>query len=404
MNEVLLLVGLLVLSYLGSVVAAGFSAGESRSKGSIELVVVGFAVGPQALGLVDKSMLDAFDPIVQVAIGWLAFAVGLDFGHGGGKRIRAGGLVLGALGALFTGTAVAAAVWTVARRVNFHGTSTDRLLLAGGIGAACAQTARYSVGRTAGIPRAGDTLSERLDTVVQADQLFPLLAVAILFALEPTTSVAMPAPLLDWPAITIALGMLLGAGGALRMRSDLPEEDTWAVLFGVSLIGIGTSARLGLSTLTASFCMGIAVSLLSPDRYKLRQMVAPTERPVLLPAMLIAGARLDFHATPALPWIVSAAVVARILAKVAFGGVLASAWNPARAAGALVGLSLLPPGVLAMSMGLAFALRFPGPVGNTVLVATAVAATVGEFADPGRFRRLFQTGAGGEPVSRGAAA
>ena len=44
MNEVLLLVGLLVVSYLGSVVAAGFLAGESRAKGTIELVVLGFVV------------------------------------------------------------------------------------------------------------------------------------------------------------------------------------------------------------------------------------------------------------------------------------------------------------------------------------------------------------------------
>jgi Kef-type K+ transport system membrane component KefB len=184
--------------------------------------------------------------------------------------------------------------------------------------------------------------------------------------------------------------LLLGAGAALLVRTDLPQEDTWAVLFGVSLIAIGTSARLALSTLTASFFMGVALSFLSRHHRELRAMVAPTERPVLLPALLLAGARLDFRATPALPWIALAAIGTRMAAKIIVGWVLSIGSRAARKGGPLVGLSLMSSGALAMCVGLAFALRFPGPVGDTVLVIAAIGATVGEFVGPARLRRALR--------------
>jgi hypothetical protein len=43
-------------------------------------------------------------------------------------------------------------------------------------------------------------------------------------------------------------------------------------------------------------------------------------------------------------------------------------------------------GALAISIGLAFALRFPGQVGDSVLVVAAVSALFGEFVGPVRLR------------------
>jgi hypothetical protein len=115
-------------------------------------------------------------------------------------------------------------------------------------------------------------------------------------------------------------------------------------------------------------------------------MVAPTERPVLLPALLLAGAHLSFHDNPRLPWIAGIAIAARFAAKIVFGWLLAAISPSARKAGGLMGLSLMSSGALAMSIGLAFALRFPGMLGDTVLVVAALSATVGEFVGPARLR------------------
>jgi len=389
-NAVLLLMGLLVLASLGGFLVSGRTVRGMGLPSGIEYVALGFLLGPQALDLVAGDTLASFEPVVHVALGWLAFAVGLDFGFSGDKRVSGGNLALGTISSLVTGGAVAGAAWFTMQLLHLSMTSTDRILLAGGVGAACSETTRHAVRWVVDRHSANGPLSDRLNDVAHADDFFPLLAVAVLFALEPTRHVAVRMPLRDWPAITAALGLLLGGGAALLVRSELRLEDTWGVLFGVTLIAIGTSERLGLSTLTAAFFVGIAVSLFSRHRRELRAMVAPTERPVLLPALLLAGARIDLHMSPALPWIAGAAIGARLVAKVIVGWMLAISSRSARKAGWLVGLSLLSSGGLAVCVGLAFALRFPGTVGDTVLAIAVLSAMVGEFLGPVRLRRALQ--------------
>lgn len=390
MNAVFLLMGLLVLSYLGSFLMTRRTGGGAGLPSGVEFAALGFVMGPQVLDVVSAKDLTAFEPVVQVAIGWLAFAVGIDFGFAAHKRVRAGSLLLGSLGALLTGGAVATATWfaMTLRHVGFTG--PERILLAGGIGAACSETTRYAVRWVAEGYRARGPLLDRLNELAHADSLFPLVAVAVLFAFEPTRSVAVHVPLRDWPAITLGLGLLLGAGAAMLLRAEMPVEDTWGVLFGVSLLAVGVATRLGLCALTTTFFMGLAVSALSGHSEELRAMVRPTERPVLLPALLLAGARLDFRATPALPWIAAAAIGARFAAKIVVGGALAVASKPARRGGPLVGLSLMSSGALAMCIGLAFALHFPNALGDTVLVTAVLSAVVGEFVGPVRLRRALR--------------
>jgi Kef-type K+ transport system membrane component KefB len=382
--------GLLVLSYLGSFLVGGRAVRGTGLPSGVEYVALGFVLGPQALGLVGSDMLDAFEPVVQVALGWLAFAVGLDFGVADGKRVRVGSLLLGTVSSAVTASAVAAAVWFTMPRLHLDLTTTERILLAGGVGAACAETARHAVRWVIERHNARGPLADRLNELSHADDLLPLVAVAFLFALEPTRSVVAKMPIRDWPAITVALGLVLGGGATLLVRTEIKHEDMWGVLFGVALIAVGVSTRLGLSTLTVSFFLGLAVSTLSRHRNELRAMVAPTERPVLLPALLLAGARIDFHANAALPWIAAAAIAARIGGKVVMGWVLAIASPPARKAGGLVGLTLLSSGALSMCIGLAFALRFRGPIGDTVLAVAALSAMLGEFLGPVRLRQALR--------------
>jgi Kef-type K+ transport system membrane component KefB len=391
MNSMPVLVGLLVLAYLGNFLVGGRTVRGVGLPSGVEYIALGFVLGPQALDVIGTDTLESFEPVVQVALGWLAFAIGLDFGYLGGKRVRTGSFVLGALGALATGAASGAAAWFTIRRLHVGASTTQQILLAGGIGAACAETTRHAVQWVVERYNARGPLSKRIDEVAHVDDFFPLVAIAVLFALEPTHTALIKEPLRDWPLATVAVGLLLGAGAALLVRSELRLEDTWGVLFGVTLIGIGATSRLGLSSLTATFFMGIAVSLLSRHRRELRAMVGPTEHPVLLPALLLAGARIDFRVTPALPWIAAAAIGARILAKIFVGWAFAIASPSARKAGAWVGLSLLSSGSLAVSIGLAFALRFPGLVGDTVLAVAVASVTVGEFIGPVRLRAALQS-------------
>jgi len=71
-NAILLLMGLLVLSYLGSFLVTGRTVRGAGLPSGVEYVALGFVLGPRALDLVGADNLAAFEPVVQVALGWLA--------------------------------------------------------------------------------------------------------------------------------------------------------------------------------------------------------------------------------------------------------------------------------------------------------------------------------------------
>jgi hypothetical protein len=74
------------------------------------------------------------------------------------------------------------------------------------------------------------------------------------------------------------------------------------------------------------------------------------------------------------------------LVKLVVGFLVWAGYRAARPAGASLGLGLLPTGALAMAVGLSFALRFPGVVGDTILLTVAAVTIFGEFVGPGRLR------------------
>ncbi|MEO8874603.1 MAG: potassium transporter Kef, partial [Polyangiaceae bacterium] len=90
MNALFVLMGLLALSYLGGLLVT--KRGNAASIGlpaGIEYVAVGFVLSPSLLGVVERSVLDLFSPLVQVALAWLTLLIGLEFGKAGGKNIAA---------------------------------------------------------------------------------------------------------------------------------------------------------------------------------------------------------------------------------------------------------------------------------------------------------------------------
>jgi Kef-type K+ transport system membrane component KefB len=169
---------------------------------------------------------------------------------------------------------------------------------------------------------------------------------------------------------------------ALLLARAFRTQSLWGVLLGTSTVAIGLAVRADLSTLTVAFAMGLVLGQASQHRHALRAAVVPIEGPLRLPALFLAGARIDLSVVPVLGWIVSASLLARIVAKGGVAGGAALLSRPARKAGPWLGPALLSCGPTSLSIGLAFALRFPGPIGDTVLVCAAAATLLGELVAP----------------------
>jgi Kef-type K+ transport system membrane component KefB len=373
--------GLLLLAYLGSFLVGGHTIRGFGLASGAEYVVLGFVLGPTVLGLVEKSMLATFDPIADVAVGWIALLIGFGFGVDGEQRARTGSMIGGTMVSLFTGAVLFAPLWFLTARLTpLHG--IDRILLVGGIAAACSETTRQSVRWVSERYEAKGPLLRLLGELSQSDDLAPIVAVAVLFSLRTPAQLPWTMEPWGWTLVTLGFGVVMGALAALLLGRDFRRNESWGVLLGLSVMGIGITARLGLSSIGTMFAMGVTIALLSQHRTALREMVAPTDRRVLHPALLLAGAHVDPRAMGSIAFILLFTIAARMAAK-AFTGLTLGAVSPAaRSAGPLLGLGLLSSGGLSMTIGLAFALQFPGAIGDTVLTTAAAVVVFGEFVGP----------------------
>lgn len=386
MNALWALMGLIAAAFVGSVLVGRRGQPRHGLASGSGPVLAGFLLGPTVLGLVTPGLLEVFTPLAQVGLGWLALIVGLDYGWVDRRWIPVIRRVGGTLAGLLTMGVITAATFALLRRLQPTGPvwwqDTTGWIAAGGTGAACAETTRHAVRWVADRLKASGEVVELLLDIADADDFGPLLACGALFTLQPPAGLRWAAhPGVLW-AGQIGLGVAIGLLTALLVSREFRSRSLWGVLFGTSMLAIGLAVRADLAVLTVGFCMGLGLSAVSRHRQAIRAVVLPAEYPLRLPALLLAGARIDVGQVPILAWLLPVVLGARLLAKALVAGCAMLVCPPLRRAGAPLVPGLMACGPTSMSIGLAFALRFPGRIGETVLVSAAAATLLGELVAP----------------------
>jgi hypothetical protein len=228
--------------------------------------------------------------------------------------------------------------------------------------------------------------------LTDCDHIVPILATAAIFALQPSSTRAFGAniPFWGWALATLGLGGIVGATASLLLGREFRLDESWGVLLGSSVLGIGIAARIGLSPLATMFITGVTLSALTSHRAQIRRMVDPTEQAAQLPALLLAGALLNRDAPLFTLAIMATAIVARVTALGTLGLVVRMGSSRARAAIPTLGFGLLSSGSVAICVGLAFSFRFAGFVGDAVLATAAAITIFGEFIGPVSLRRVLE--------------
>jgi hypothetical protein len=377
---------LLVVAYLGGFLMGGRGLqGRGLPSGS-EWVVLGFVVGPSALGAVSGQDLGAFDPIAVVAVGWVALLAGIGFGTSGPRRIPAARLAAGGIAGLITGAGAAALAWGAFRWSPAAGAAVpgepDRLLVALAAGVALAGTTRHAVQWAVDRLGARGPLTEVAGDLVRGQEVVPLLAIGALVFAGGAHLPGLP------PGTGALLGAALGGVSALLLGSEMRRNWLWTLLFGMSLLGTGAALQLGVSVVLVLFCMGLTLALTSPLRREIRDLPAWIEGAVVVPALFLAGSRI--RPDGAALWVVAATLVGRVAAQALVGTALRLFSQPARRGGPAMAFALGAAGPIPVVVGLAFQLRYPGPIGDTALLAAAVATVAGEFTGVPALRRALR--------------
>jgi hypothetical protein len=379
-----LLLGLLLLAYLGSNLVGGRAIRGFGLASNSEYLVLGFAIGPHALDVVGRSLAHTFEPVVLVATGWLALVIGVGYTRVADRWIKPSRALVGVLLALFTCLAVAGAVYlAVPKFGGFSG--FERLAVALGMGACAAVTTRHSVRWVVERHGAHGPLSDFAADFARASAAVPPLALCVLFAVAPHGALPQ-VPEIGRMGITLGFGAALGLVAMLLLGRDFRRDESWGVLLGTGLLVAGATDRAGFSLLGAMFAMGLTLAA-SRHRLEIKAMLTPTEKPVLLPVTLLAGAYVNLKLPLGVFLLVGVAVLAKVVARVVLGGCLG--FGVARGTGVDFGLGMLASGGFSIAVALAFSTRVPGMASDAVLLFAVISAVLGEILGPAALRRAL---------------
>jgi hypothetical protein len=398
MNSLVLLMALLGVSFLSGLVAQGRALRGLGLPSGIEWLALGVLLGPAVLGVVDTAVQAEVGPIALVAVGWLAFVLGLDFGVVRRRRLRTGRAIFGVAVGVFVFAGIAGAVWYGASLVGVRLEGEDRLIMALGLAAVGTETTAPVVHWVAERHGARGPLLELIADVAEAKDAVPIVGVGVVLCLQPQFPYPWKYPALTLTALTLAFGVLFGVVAVVLLGRSPKRDQAWGVLLGTAVLAIGLAARLVLPAMTILFAMGWTLGALSRHRDSLTAMIDVSRRPALLPALILAGARLE----PAVAWsaapIIVLALLARLVTSAVVGALLSAQVPGGRRAAPLLGVGMLSAGELSFAIGLTLALRFPDRRGAILLGAAAVFAGVGELIGPLSLRRSLQSaGACAEP-------
>lgn len=379
------LLGLLVVAFVSSMLVGGRTIRGFGLPSGAEYLVLGVAVGPHGLGLLPRSMIQIFQPIFVCAASWLAFVVGLGYLIVGRRRVHFGRAVAGIALAALVGSAVAFAVWLTAGVLGVLD-GFPRLVLAVGTGFVGCETTRHTVRWVAERHGASGPLSDWLADMARASQLVPMFAIAVLSAVSPH------APLTEFPpalrlAAGLGIGVIMGLVATVLLSREFRRDESWGILLGATLLASGVAMRLGLAAVATLFTMGLTLAIASRHRLELKFMVQSTEKPVLLPAVLAAGASVDFDAFPNLGLMVAVALFARLAVELLRGVLLAAFLPAARKAGPRIGLGMASTGAISLALAFVLNVRLPGPATSGVLLIVAAGVLLGELVGPAELRR-----------------
>lgn len=386
MSPILVLTGLLIVAYFGSILVGGRAIRGFGLPSGTEFLLLGILVGPKAMGLVTRSSLSGFEPLTLVALGWLALTTGVHYGYNGEQRVPARRMLAGITLAFVTLVVSALATLGVALAfTTIRG--EDLVLLCLGVGCVSCETTRHAVRWVAQRYEAEGPLVRLVADVCEADDAVPLVLLAVIFALVPHAEGPE-----GWPGIArvlanLGVGAVMGGTCAALVDIEPRLSQRWGIVLGTSLLGMGASIRLGLSAVSTMFVMGIVTSALARERLALHDMLAGTERAVMLPALVLAGASAVYPGPHPLFALTAAALLARLVVKVGAGALFVRASGAPSLVGPSLGLGLLPAGVLTITAGLTFALQVRGPIGDVVLAIATINAVMGELVGPAMLRR-----------------
>ncbi len=392
MSPLLVLLGLLLVAWLGGALARGRGLRGFGLPSGSEFLLLGLAVGPQGIGLVHRRDLAVFEPMLAAAVGFVTLSAALRLGRCNRPGLAAVTVVparawlSGALFAFVTACIVAAvARYALLHIWHLHIAMANATALA--LGAALAGSARRLVDWAIEHHDASGPWTTSLVGLTDGGSIVAFLLLAPTAGLARAVPFGMP--LLAASLMPLALGAVMGLAVLLLLRRSLPVPEVWAILLGAQLLTAGMCLRAELAIVPATLVMGLVLRMSTTAAEQARRQIALAEGTIWTPLLLALGATIDLDHLGRLGWLALGLAALRIATKLA--GSPCILWLTRARAKQSSGLTfgLASSGETALIAAAGAALVLPARLGQLVIVAVAASSLAAESFAPRSLRRAL---------------
>lgn len=363
-------------------------------------LIAGILIGPFDLGAlgipglgITSEQIQGFEIISDLALGFIAFAMGNEFRLSQLKKLGKRATVIGVFQALFTTLVVDMVL------IGLHVFMPDKLPLSAAIvlGAIATATAPAATLMVVKQYRAKGPVTDVLLPVVAIDDAVGLVVFAISFGIAKSVSVGsvdilsiVLEPLLE-VTLSLGLGYAMGVLFSTCEKRFYTHSQRMAVLVGFVMMTVAISllefqigtVRIAFSSLLACMMLGTVFCNLYEGSEELMNHADKWTTPVLIIFFVISGAELELSVFSEIAVVIIGVVyiVARSIGKYFGAGISARITKSDPNIIKYLGITLLPQAGVALGMAIsAMELGSDGAiVRNITLFAVLVYEVVGPF-------------------------
>ncbi|MEA3328137.1 MAG: cation:proton antiporter [Candidatus Omnitrophota bacterium] len=363
---------------LGLILLLGFIAAKFIHRIKVPAVtaylVLGIIIGPSALNLISKEMLNSSGLISNVVLGFIAFSIGRNFVKDNLRRVGRPVLWISIMGAVCPWLLVTFGL-CIFLKLPVYVT-----LLFGAISSATAPAATAMVVREY---KAKGSFTDVLLGVVAIDDAWCLVIFAVSLAASKAlaagiTGNAIFISVLFHPLLEIFGSFLLGGVLSILLsyfsRYARTNEELLIYTLGFIFLAIGLSLYFQFSVLLSCMCLAALLVNVNKLSFKFFDVLKTIDSPFYLLFFVLVGANLDIKLLNTLGLLGFFYLIIRSISKIGgayLGGCISRSSDSMKK---YLGLSLLPQAGVALGVALIAKENFPQA--GEIIFSTIVATTV----------------------------
>lgn len=371
-----------LLTYIALLLFFALLAGKAAKKFQLPNVtgylVMGLLIGPYGFGLLSKELVAGFGIVSEMALGFIAFSIGVEFKLKYLKKVGKAPVIIAVFEAL-------TAVLLVDLTLLLLGYDLTLALCVGAIASATAAASTLMVVKQY---KANGPVTRTLLPVVAIDDAVALMAFGVSIAIAKTVSAdgggSLLKTLLD-PVVEILGGLLFGAllGFILTqlVKWYTGRGNRLALTCGIIFFCIGASEMWGFSSLLACMMMSAVFVNMSSVADKIFEPIERMTPPIYMMFFIISGASLDITIIPKIGWIGIIYIVFRVLGKMLGSYIGASICHASAVVKKYLGLTLVPQEGVAIGL-VTVAMNSVPQYGDTIQTVILCGIVVYELTGP----------------------